>query len=316
MRHAYLIVAIIISFSNGLQCGSGEYLSRRSFRRRRSTTEKCKPCSVGKYKEYTLHTDTYCDLCESGRYQDETSQKTCKGTVKCIPGKYGQTGLTSQNEVRCTDCPSGKYAPSNGMENCGYCPSGKFTNSNSQSSCLGNELCPAGKWTEPGATKQLVCKSCPVNTYNNYNGSIICNNCPNGKYNQNEGKTDCIQEPSCKRWYILNKNTYTCYELYDINLYKMLVGLYWANIILGPFVLCSDVSNIVFQQYKCCICIIYILLIPTAAIITAPKPVFITDKMSDVAFYILLGIIIPCTIGNIFILVIKLLSKNVNTIPV
>ena len=132
MRQAYLIVAIIISFSNGLQCGSGEYLSRRSFRRRRSITEKCKPCSVGKYKEYTLHTDTYCDLCESGRYQDETSQKTCKGTVKCIPGKYGQTGLTSQNEVRCTDCPSGKYAPSNGMENCGYCPSGKFTNSNSE----------------------------------------------------------------------------------------------------------------------------------------------------------------------------------------
>jgi hypothetical protein len=263
----------------------------------------------------SVHTDRYCDLCESGRYQDQKGQFDCKGDYKCLPGNYGKAGSITSSDATCKSCSAGYYSPSNGMESCGACPSGRFTDSLTQSTCKGGDLCPIGKWLERGLTSKHDCKECDTNKYSDTAGSLSCKNCPNGKYGEKNGTADCIPEPNCGRWYLLNKASRTCFKIYDMTLYKMLVGLYWSNMIIGIFAMCGNYKNQTVMCIQPYMFIIYFILFGVTVWLTTPVPVNLSNGMTDTEYYIclvIIGISLTVNIGILF----KGNAKNSATHPV
>ena len=127
-------------------CGQGEYLYTRSYRRRRSGgRNSCKPCTAGHYKSFTHHTDSYCEKCESGRYQHQIGQIDCFGS-KCPAGRFGLSGQVHDSISSCSDCIPGRFSTSFGHESCASCPAGLYSSPGTATNCLGDTICPAGKW--------------------------------------------------------------------------------------------------------------------------------------------------------------------------
>ena len=309
----YILLLAVSSFAS-LECGAGEF-KYNGTRRRRSIHPSCKECPSGRHKMLSVHTDQYCDLCESGRWQDLKGQSDCKGSFKCQPGKYGNVGSISVNDINCKECDAGYYSPSNGMESCGACPSGRFTDSLAQSTCKGDKICPAGKWLEGGVTSQQHCKECAVNKYTDVGGSFSCKNCPKGKYGEKNGAEDCISEPSCDRWYLVDKVTHKCFKIYDMTLYKMLVGLYWSNAIIGMFAMCGDYNNKTVMCMHPYMFLIYFILFGVTVWLTTPSPGNLSNGMTDTVYYICLTIVCISLIVNIGVILTGYVKKS-TTSPV
>jgi len=311
--YSYIIPLLILSAAC-LNCHGGEYKYPHP-RRRRNAGSSCKSCPTGRYKILSIHTDQYCDLCESGRYQDQEGESNCKGDFKCLPGNYGSVGSKTSTDAVCKACSAGYYSPSNGMESCGACPSGRFTDSLEQSTCKGGELCPTGKWLEGGLTSQHNCKECDVNKYSDTEGSLSCKNCPNGKYGEKNGAADCTSEPSCDRWYLLNKVSHTCYEIYNMTLYRILIGLYWGNVIIGMIAMCGNYTHKTVMCMQPYMFIIYFILFGVSIWLTTPAPINLRDGMTDLEYCICLAIIVTAVGVNIAILL-RGNAKNSTTNPV
>ncbi|CAH1274716.1 SRPX2 [Branchiostoma lanceolatum] len=113
----------------------------------------CKGCIKGSYLDTNKGT---CEKCETGQFQDEDGQITCKScppgtwTVKkgsraidlclvtCQPGWYSDTGMEP-----CAQCEMGHYQSMSGRKQCQRCPSGQTTRilgAKAMNECFGIDL--------------------------------------------------------------------------------------------------------------------------------------------------------------------------------
>lgn len=146
-----------------------------------------------------------CPRCNTGYYQDEIGQTTCK---KCTAGTFTGTGGENtaceacgfatyniagssacticaggrykngpSSDIPCTDCAAGKYTPesttSAGHSSCSDCNTGQFSGSGA-SSCT---ACAPGKYSDD----KTDCKECGYYAIPNEHQSG-CDNCDSGKY--------------------------------------------------------------------------------------------------------------------------------------
>lgn len=288
----FKLIAVLIGGASALTCGSGNYL-KAAYRRRRMNRTRCAKCPQGQYKMFINHEDDKCDSCESGLYQDQSGKESCKGNFKCFPGKYGKMGSTSSDTIQCILCSAGQYSPIQGMGQCNYCPSGKYTESVGMSDCIGISICPSGKWLPSGLTIQMECKLCDIGKFSSGPGKLVCAECPSGKYIDVTGSSKCIDEPKCRRWFWLNKIEHICYEIYDMKLYKILVTMYWTNVLISIISLCRGISykSELVRRIRDYLFIVNIVFFGMAVWLTSPSPLNLTDGMSEPEYAVLMGLI-------------------------
>jgi fluoride ion exporter CrcB/FEX len=131
-------------------CPVGTYAS--------GTETVCDPCSTGKYNDQQGQTsESTCESCATGKYNDQPGQSSC---TPCGAGKYNdQQNQTSESS--CTQCAASKY---NGL-----------TNQTDESACLScstNAKCENGK-CKTGFDHTSGCTTCLPQRY----GSN-CDECP------------------------------------------------------------------------------------------------------------------------------------------
>ena len=274
-------------------CGEGQYLKTRSFRRRRSQRTLCMPCQAGRHKTFKSHLDSYCDKCESGRYQPDIGQPNCLGT-KCSPGQWGPVELTKVTETVCHACLEGHYSPNMGQESCQSCPSGLYSTGKGSSSCLGTQECPIGKWGPEFATAPTTCRVCPVGTYGYNKGTFWCPTCPKGKYNLREGQTECLSEPSCPRWYRVEKVNYTCVTIYPLRLYRLLVSVAWITVVVNIVSLCCGDRSMGMVP---CSPFMGFGAMGIAIWLSVPRPGALQNGMKDWEYGVLLGLFVSNLLG-------------------
>ena len=144
------------------ECDPGRYADQ-------SGLLACKACPAGKYQNGAG--DTACKLCAAGWYEDHIAQEIC---VPCAAGRFGSGGEDAQVADLCEACTPGQYAKDPGEPSCKTCPPGKHANA--ASAATGCEICPAGKFPNPG------CTDCPAGKFSNAPGSGSCTPCPKGQY--------------------------------------------------------------------------------------------------------------------------------------
>jgi len=128
--------------------------------------------------------------------QDQTNATECKS---CPAG----TRSSSNGQVACIQCDSGRYTPIPGFSSCSSClpgtfsgqraitcqncGRGRFSSNLDSSECV---QCPAGSFADVEGLDQ--CKSCPRGTYSAAN-AFICTDCESGKYIDQEGMCVCAR---------------------------------------------------------------------------------------------------------------------------
>ena len=157
---------------------------------------------------YASGTDTVCDLCGAGKYNNQTNQTACKS---CAAGEYqNEEGKASCNndcaspmvitlDARCIDnrvngdaCPSGTYQDEIGQYYCKTCANSTYSDVGASSCLLDSTTCPAGTYDSGTDT---VCDSCGAGKYNDQTSqtskSVACKSCAAGKYQNEEGQASC-----------------------------------------------------------------------------------------------------------------------------
>jgi len=122
----------------------------------------CTDCTVGKFNNVNDYA-TDCITCEPGKYQDETTQSSCKN---CPSGKW--IGSIGDSPVSCTECD--------------ICPVGRGTpvkcTGSMNSQCT---ICTPGKFSDVNDYEH-DCSICDVGKYQNQNAQSSCKECQPGKY--------------------------------------------------------------------------------------------------------------------------------------
>ena len=121
-----------------------------------------------------------CSRCNSGHYQDQTGQNTCK---ICPAGQY--TPITGIH-VSCLQCNIGTTSLP-GAWVCTGCNNGKY----SVSPAVGCVDCGVGTYTPNDDNAYSVCKDCEAGKYEPSTGMSVCSTCPGGKYTDTTGQTVC-----------------------------------------------------------------------------------------------------------------------------
>jgi hypothetical protein len=139
---------------------------------------QCKACAVGRYTKFSHPPyPSSCDLCPSGRYNNQNNLTHCE---KCATGK-----LSSPDRTYCADCSAGEYSYND--EECVECEYGKYAPQALSDSCL---TCVAGSHTNL-PVKATTCTSCDAGKYS-HNSSYTCTKCDEGKYSSS-GAEVCIK---------------------------------------------------------------------------------------------------------------------------
>ena len=184
--------------SNCLPCQQGRYADETGLR-------ACKSCPEGKFQFGSG--ETHCHNCPAGSYQDiGEGERSCK---LCAAGKYEQN-----NE--CLDCPVGKAAPNNFLENSAgelvfsgsnykgplmyYDP--RFDYSDVHGISYKNADGTYMKGYSPifTALRKLQmeqhdspddCVSCAAGSYSDESGASECKACEEGSFSDQTGATSC-----------------------------------------------------------------------------------------------------------------------------
>ena len=114
------------------------------------------PCSEGAAK---------CDLCEAGKYQDESGEEDCKA---CEPGHFCEEGAPVP-----TACKAGTYS--------------NRTDLGSQAEC---SVTAKGNYSTQGSTEQTQCSP---GTHAPEEGMGMCQKCEGGKYQPDKGASECLE---------------------------------------------------------------------------------------------------------------------------
>lgn len=211
--------------SSCTQCPAGYVGNGVIVAPRASLDAACQECQIGTYtatRGSVALNAQFCTLCESGTYQDEIAQTSCK---PCPAGTYG-VNVGSSSVADCNACGAGKYAEFTGMSACIDCAPGTYgpADRTDTSACIG---CGAGTYSiaygaaiaddcdecqpgyfalagqacqqcEPGTyqdeTRADQCKLCPAGTFLTAYGAIAeaeCEQCPVGTFSSVAGSTEC-----------------------------------------------------------------------------------------------------------------------------
>tara|TARA_B100000795_G_scaffold240664_1_gene202966 strand:- start:609 stop:1964 length:1356 start_codon:yes stop_codon:yes gene_type:complete len=137
----------------------------------------------------TTNTNSYCNACAGGQYQDEAYQTKCKDD--CKAGFY-----ISSSKTACSACPTGFWQDQNQQEQCNTCNFGKFNNEIQQitncKDCADGEVSLAGssicESSCPKQSKEIGVAGCIYSCENNKGQSLnqnllmcLCGNKKNGK---------------------------------------------------------------------------------------------------------------------------------------
>jgi len=135
-----------------------------------SSPLNCQACPQGRYNGADDYSLNECYACDTGMYQDQTSQKQCK------------------------ECSKGLFQDSTAQQGCKACESGRYNYRTMRPSC---DACPVGRFgTEPGVIHwQDGCKQCPIGFTQDQSGTTSCNPCTLGKYMSLRGQTNCLACP-------------------------------------------------------------------------------------------------------------------------
>jgi hypothetical protein len=126
--------------------------------------------------------DGVCDYCPAGRSSSEFELDYCD--VICPAGKY-----SGSTQLRCYDCPAGKFGNASEAQVCHSCPGGKYSSSSGQSFCYD---CPPSMSSASGATSSSQCQQCKSGyELTVANASVICRMCASGRYETNQTCVDC-----------------------------------------------------------------------------------------------------------------------------
>ena len=126
-------------------------------------------------------------VCESGTYQDEVGQSSCK---PCPDGAWSDEGAS-----RCTLCPLGHYCRDGEPI---QCPESKYQDKEGQSGC---KFCLRGTWSGSAASECILCsvgykclvgaqEVCEPGTYQDEVGQSTCKPCPEGT-ESDSAATEC-----------------------------------------------------------------------------------------------------------------------------
>ena len=109
----------------------------------------------------------------------------------CNYSAYGFVCEGKPESTSCVPCGNGKYSDLGSVYTCFLCPAGSWSNTGA-SVC---DSCPSGTYSDEGGTK---CTSCSAGTWQSAIGSSSCSHCEAGKYSTVEGATesDCAICPS------------------------------------------------------------------------------------------------------------------------
>lgn len=125
----------------------------------------CVACPSGTISTKLGNTDSRCDSCPPGTFQQAATCAACAG------GTYSSPGATS-----CAVCSSGSYSVSNATA-CIQCGAGSISAQAGSTRCTD---CLAGYYTD--FVGYTVCKACTPGSISSVNGSGACSSCGAGKY--------------------------------------------------------------------------------------------------------------------------------------
>lgn len=136
----------------------------------------CTVCPQGQYKH--MADNTTCKMCPKGQYN------TAPGEVDCMPCVGGIDWETQPlyGAVSCSFCTPGKYSTPSG---CKHCPAGSYSQAGA-TSCIN---CTEGQSSNTGASQ---CEPCNRGSYSRHG---LCELCPVGKYANDSGRTSCADCP-------------------------------------------------------------------------------------------------------------------------
>jgi len=175
-------------------------------------SKRCTQCPAGRFMKYTAFPTALipfpsrgkdCSFCDSGLYSDlaypQTNDKcyfydgsvtTCVYS-SCSTCPAGKISVRLHNAA-CTSCPPGKTQKET---TCELCSRGRFQMTSENSGSICSEECPAGKYSNLGAS---VCTSCSIGRYQIMVETEIeiypkCNPCLGGYYQSVTGSDTCIK---------------------------------------------------------------------------------------------------------------------------
>jgi len=150
------------------------------------------PCPIGSRSPGIAQTNSLCEMCDPGYFQDVTGQASCKSCAKgyftssvgyhreCTPCSDGESTATV-GQSGCTPCAAGTYSSSESNHVCEACPSGQYSSSGA-GVCT---KCPVGRKAAAGnshTSETNACVDCEIGTYQDQTGSLLCKVCPKGRY--------------------------------------------------------------------------------------------------------------------------------------
>ena len=165
----------------------------------------CLACPEGWIKA-RVGTDA-CVVCGAGKFANGENSTHCKS---CPQGYFN---LEEQAQIKCYECPDGKYQKELGRVTslaCLKCPRGYHAHESARGNCV---MCEPGKFqVDEGADSLKGCLECPVLTYNPlYGHGAPCLPCTK---NFNIGSSDCLL-CSAGRYRIQIHNRYVNGQAYN-----------------------------------------------------------------------------------------------------
>ena len=183
---------------------------------------QCIKCEQGRGKSIG-GSNTSCDDCPKGFFQDELGTVACK---KCPLGYHGQhdgkpfceecdedTKQSKTGQANCDICPHGQTAPRRATQ-CQECPPGKYgkrktpKNSSVGKSVYICSFCPKGTYRSRRLRGGKECGLCRAGKFSSKDGSHICLSCSRGTFQGMNGAAECIDCPV--DWYGHKKGMSKC----------------------------------------------------------------------------------------------------------
>ena len=184
----------------------------------------CVECETGRYQDQT--SQSVCKICENGRYNALSKQilpSTCLACspgqvskndngaamcIKCIPGMFAAGEAFST----CTDCAKGRYMEKEGQSFCRICQTGQFVNLTGSTICF---LCLPGKALSEGTSsveyhdEETDCTPCEPLSYAPIAGVSDCWKCLGGE-DDKFGSTICNDGKCDPGEYRMNSECFQC----------------------------------------------------------------------------------------------------------
>ena len=144
----------------------------------------CSLCAHGTWSNGSL---AQCQSCPSGYNTTSPGSTSLSKCFRiCLPGHFGNYGLSPSSSESCSPCSKGSFAPGEYSRSCNPCPAGSYAHLPGMHVC---EACDPGTFSSGTGSSQ--CANCPAGTFAEYVGTVNCSQCPGGKYMDGTGASAC-----------------------------------------------------------------------------------------------------------------------------